>query len=375
MTARERVLTALNHREPGTCPISFGSSIVDGMTMAAKENFDAFMGYKPAKVQVRHYVMGMVETPRQIVDWINPDFATVWPKSQWVHRGEMFEDGSYIDAFGCVVKPVSFYYDIVKRPLSGPISADEIRKHPWPDPYAPGRTDGLLEAATKARDTGRAVLLDIPAIGPFEGGCWVRGFEDFLCDLYGDEYMAETLLDALTENTIGYWDALLSEIGHLVDVCGQGDDVGMQDRPFVSPEVYANLIKKYHKRIYDFIKTKTKAKIFQHVCGSVYDLLPHMIETGIDILQAVQTSAAKMDPAMLKRDFGDALSFWGAVDTQQLIVKATPDEFKGEISRLVEVLGRDGGFILAPSHNIQPNVPMENVRAMLEIFADKGASI
>jgi len=369
VTGRERVLTALNHKQPDSCPVSFGSSIVDGMTLAAKERFDTYMGYQPAPVQTRHYVMGMVETPPQIIDWVAPDFATVWPKSQWVTKGQLLENGSYIDAFGCTVRPISFYYDIVERPLTGPITANDIRNHPWPNPYTPEHTTGLLHNAQAARDTDKAVLLDIPAIGPFEGGCWVRGFDDFLCDLYTDEYLAETLMDALTENTIAYWDVLLTEVGHLVDVCGQGDDIGMQDRPFMSTDIYQRLIKKYHKRIFDFIKSKTKAKIFLHVCGSVYDLLPNLIDAGIDILQAVQTSAAKMDPESLKKDFGDALSFWGAVDTQQLIVKATPEEFKAEIYRLVEVLGAGGGYILSPSHNIQPNVPFENLRAMFDAFS------
>jgi uroporphyrinogen decarboxylase len=370
MTSRERVLTALDHLEPDHCPVSFGSSICDGMTRAAKEKFDSYMGYTPADVKTRHHVMGMVETPPQIVDWIKGDFATAWMKTQWVEKGEEFEDGTYIDPFGCTLRPINNYYDVVKRPLSGSITAEKIKKHKWPNPYDPDRTDGLLEAALAAKDTGKAVLLDIPAIGPFEGGCWVRGFEDFLCDLYDDEYLAETLMDAITENTIGFWDAALSKIGHLVDVCGQGDDVAMQDRPFVSPEVYDRLIKKYHKRIYDFIKSKTKARIFQHICGSAFDLLPYMIEAGVDILEAVQTSAAKMDPVALKKEFGNDLCFWGAIDTQKLIMQASPKEFKTEIFKLVEILGRDGGFVLAPSHNIQPNVPMENLKAMFDAFAE-----
>jgi len=368
MTGRERVLCALDHKEPDGCPISFGSSICDGMTRAAKEAFDEYMGYKPAEVTTRHFVMGMVDTPSQITRRLNPDIVTVWPQSQWIVKCEEYADGSFSDVFGCTLKPVSFYYDIVARPLCDPITADEIRNHPWPKPPP---VDGLFERAAAAKASDCAVLLDIPAIGPFEGGCWVRGFEDFLCDLYTDEYLAETLLDAITESTIAYWDVHLTEIGHLVDICGQGDDIGMQDRPFISPEIYERLIKKYHKRIYDFIKSKTKAKIFQHVCGSCYDLLPHMIETGIDILEAVQTSAAKMEPEALKRDFGDAISFWGAVDTQKLITTATPERFTEEIRRLVEIFGKDGGFILAPSHNIQPNVPWENLQAMLDVFASR----
>ena len=370
MTSKERVLTALDHKQPDCCPISFGSSICDGMTRAAKERFDEYMGYEPAPVKTRHYVMGMVETPKQIIDWIDPDFATVWMGSQWVEKGKKFEDGSYIDAFGCTVRPVSYYYDIIKRPLTGPITADDIKNHKWPDPYASWRIDGIIEQAEAASKTGKAVLLDIPALGPFEGGCWLRGFDDFLCDFYEDEYLVETMMDVITENTIGFWDAALSKIGHLVDVCGQGDDIAMQDRPFIATEMYDRIIKKYHKRIFDFIKSKTNAKIFMHVCGSVHDLIPSLIDAGIDILEAVQTSAANMDPVGLKNKFGNELSFWGAIDTQKLILNATPEEFKKEIFRLVDILGKNGGFVLAPGHNIQPDVPWENLKAMFEAFTE-----
>ena len=368
MTGKERVLTALDHRLPDCCPVSFGSSICDGMTKIAKERFDAYMGYDPASVKICHNVMGMTETPVQILDWIDPDFTTVRIGSVWVEKKDVMPDGSYTEAYGCKVRPVSFYYDAIMRPLEGLITADDIKKHKWPDPYEAWRIEGLVKRAEAAVQTDKAVLLDIPALGPFEGGCWIRGFSDFLCDFYEDEYLAETLMDAITENTIGFWDAALSKIGHLVDVCGQGDDVAMQDRPFVSTEIYERVIKKYHKRIVDFIKSKSKAKVFLHVCGSAFDLLPGIIDAGVDILEAVQTSAAKMDPVTLKNEFGNELCFWGAIDTQKLIYKATAEEFEAEIYKLVEVLGKDGGLILAPNHNIQPDTPWKNLEAMFNTF-------
>lgn len=117
--------------------------------------------------------------------------------------------------------------------------------------------------------------------------------------------------------------------------------------------------------MYDFIKSKTRAKIFHHSCGSVYALLPDMIETGIDILNPVQIRARDMQPELLKRDFGDALVFWGGVDTQYTLPYGTPAEIEDEVRRLIEVLGAGGGYVFAPGHNVQPLVPPRNVDVML----------
>ena len=368
MESRERVLVSLSHKQPDRCPVSFGSSIVDGFTLGAKENFDKYMNYEPCPVKITHIAMGTVETPMQVIDWIEPDFATITLKAPWNEKLQIFEDDSYYDSFGVRWKRASYYYDVIERPLTGVIDKGDIKNYSWPDPYAKGRVEGLREEALAAKATGKAVLLDIPGLGPFEGGCCIRGWEDFLSDLGYDKNLAEALMDKLTEIIMGLWDVALSEIGDLVDVCAQGDDLGMQDRPIISPEMYNRGIKKYHKRMYDFINSKTRAKIFHHSCGSVYDLLPYMIETGIDILEAVQTSAAKMDVVKLKSEFGKELSFWGALDTQSLLQNGTPEQIDEQVKFLVQTLNVDGGYVLAPGHNIQPTVPMQNIEAMFNAF-------
>ena len=161
-------------------------------------------------------------------------------------------------------------------------------------------------------------------------------------------------------------ECFLTVVGDYVDVVYQGDDLVMQDRSVVPLDMYNKYIEKYHKRIYDFIKTKTKAKIFHHCCGSVHELIPGLIDAGVDILNPVQTSARNMEPERLKREFGKDLVFWGGIDTQKILPCGAPQEIENEVEKIVEVLGRDGGYVFVPGHNIQALVPPENIEAMLD---------
>ena len=159
--------------------------------------------------------------------------------------------------------PCEYYYDIIKRPLQGTITLDDIKNASWPDPYAPGRTDGLRKEAEELYEkSDYAIVADIMCGGPFELALAMRGWEDFLCDLYTEPEVAEALMDKITEIDIGLWDVFLTAVGDYVDVVCQGDDLAMQDRSIIPIDIYNKHIKKYHKRIYDFIKSRTKAKIF-----------------------------------------------------------------------------------------------------------------
>lgn len=367
MNSRDRVNAALNHTQPDKVPISLGSNIVDGFTKFAKDNFEEYLGFEKTPHIITHKPMGTVVTPKNIADIYEVDFATVRLKAPWNNPAVVFEDGSYLDDYGCLMKPCEYYYDNMKRPLEGDIEEKDIYASTWPDPYAPGRADGLREEAENLHNnTEYAVVADIMCGGPFEQALWLRGWEDFLCDLYVNPSLAEALLNKITEIDIGLWDVFLTAVGDYVDVVCQGDDLGMQDRSIISLDIYNKYIKKYHKRIYDFIRSKTNAKIFHHSCGSVYELLPGLIDTGIDILNPIQTSAANMEPLRLKKEFGMYVSFWGGIDVQKVLPFGTLQEIEDEVGRVIEALGKDGGYIFAPGHNIQPLVPAENIDAMLK---------
>lgn len=367
MNSRQRVQTALNLQEPDQIPISLGSNIVDGFTKFAKDNYESYLSLEVTPHRITHKVMGTVATPPAIRKMFALDFETIRLKAPWNNPSIVYDDGSFLDDYGVLMKPCEYYYDSVRRPLTGPIDRDDIKNSMWPDPYASGRSDGLREESQELyKNTDSAIVADIMCGGPFEQALWCRGWEDFLCDLYTDPVMAETLMDKITEIDLGLWDVFLTAVGDYVDVICQGDDLAMQDRAVIPLDMYRKYVQKYHRRLYDFIKTKTKAKVFHHSCGSVYELIPGLIESGIDILNPIQTSAKNMEPERLKKEFGREIAFWGGIDTQKILPFGTPQEIEDEVKRVIDILGRDGGYIFAPGHNIQALVPAANIDAMFK---------
>ncbi len=295
------------------------------------------------------------------------DFRPIRSSPAWQPEIREMPDDSFYDELGIRWKKAAYYYDMVEHPLQRR-SLEEIIRFRYPDPYAPGRVAGLHEQAKRlSEDTDYAIVLADIVWGPFELGCALRGYEQFCMDLLQDVRLAETLLDKNLELSLGFWDASLTQVGEYIQIVGLGDDLAMQTGPIISPKTYCKLIKPRHKQLIDMIHTKTKAKIFMHCCGSVYDLLPDLIETGVEILNPVQVSAAKMDLARLKHDFGDQLSFWGGgVDTQQVLPYASLPEIRDHVRRAFDILAPGGGFVFAPVHNIQADIAPERVMAVYE---------
>ena len=184
------------------------------------------------------------------------------------------------------------------------------------------------------------------------------------------------MLDRLVEFKSAYWErALGDESGDLVDVVIEADDLGGQQAPLMSPRTYRQLIQPRHKRLFSFIKAQAPVKLFYHTCGAVRRLIPDLIDAGIDILNPVQISAAGMDLRELKQEFGRDLVFWGGgVDTQGVLGTATPAEIKDHVRRNIEALAPGGGFVFAAVHDIQANVPPENIMAMWEAWREFGKS-
>jgi uroporphyrinogen decarboxylase len=204
----------------------------------------------------------------------------------------------------------------------------------------------------------------------FEFAWYLRGFENYMMDMVLNQEFLNKLLDILLEQHIAYWDAHLKHVGEYVQVVQVADDLGHQGGPMMSLEYYDKFIHPRHRRVISFIKARTGAKVFQHSCGAVRQFLPRLIENGIDILNPVQVTAEGMDASELKAEFGDRLSFWGGIDTQHILPNGTPDEVAAETRRIIDILGRDGGYVVNTVHNIQADVPAENILAMYEAARD-----
>jgi uroporphyrinogen decarboxylase len=175
------------------------------------------------------------------------------------------------------------------------------------------------------------------------------------------------------ELKMAYWEKALAEVGDNVDVIGEADDFAGQLRLLISPSMYRRIAKPLHKKLFDFIHARTKAKIFFHSCGAIRPVIPDLVEIGVDILNPIQVSAAGMDTAELKREFGKDIVFWGGgVDTQRVLGDGTSQEVRADVRRRIEDLAPGGGFVFATVHNIQGNVPPENIMAMWEILQQYG---
>jgi len=173
-------------------------------------------------------------------------------------------------------------------------------------------------------------------------------------------------MERLTDHWLAMAADELDAVGEHVDICFYGDDMAFQDGPMMSMELYRKLIKPYHRRLFGFLKSRTRAKIVYHTCGSVVHLIPDLIEMGVDALNPVQVSAKGMDTRALKREFGRDLSFWGAVDTQRVLPFGSPEEVASEVRRRIDDLGAEGGYVLCAVHNIQADVPPANICAMYD---------
>ncbi len=306
VNSRERVVTALNHKEPDQVPIELNGGANSALTKEAYINLREYLGLKKDNnINISWLTMGSVRAKEDILDIYQIDTRSIYLKPSKKCKLDFLPDGSFYDAFGARWRPASYYYDIVERPLENIDSISELKKAKWEDPYDETIVEGVRESAKYMyENTNYCLVGDFHTLGPFEGGCYLRGFENFLMDLHLNVKFAQALLYKLTEHCMAKWDVFLDEVGDYVQVVCQGDDIGMQESLYISPEMYRKFIKPLHKKIYDFIKTKTKAKTLMHSCGSIYDVIPDLIEIGVEVLNPVQRSAAKMEISKLKREFG-----------------------------------------------------------------------
>jgi uroporphyrinogen decarboxylase len=367
MNSRQRVMAVLRHEIPDRVPVDLGSTAVSGIHRRANDALKALLGVV-ADEPVHDLVQGLVVPDERILQRFGVDFRRVAmpPSAAAAAALPSDSDDTYVDEWGMRRQRTELYWELVEHPLAD-ANAEDLRYYPWPDPHDPRRVAGLAEEARRLyQETDYALVADFLGGGVFEQALWMRGFERFMIDLVSDEPFATALLDTLLELYIEFYAVYLEAVGRYVQIVALGDDLGMQTGPLISPQLYRRLIKPRHKELYDFIHSRTDANILHHTCGSVFPLVQDLIDVGVDILNPIQTSARGMDPAALKREFGQQLVFHGGMDVQHILPFATPQRVREEVRRMVVTLGEGGGYIFAPSHNIQADVPPQNILAIYE---------
>jgi uroporphyrinogen decarboxylase len=268
-----------------------------------------------------------------------------------------------------------FYFESAYAPLANATEPrdldafdDEIGSFDWPATA----DESIDEIAERAEDlfaaTPYAVVANLQC-HLLAAGQVLRGFENFMVDLVSNKKLAHSLLERLTDAYVDRADRYLARVGKYVQVVLVNDDLGTQAGPMLSLDCYKEMIRPYQKRLFRFIKSRTQAALLLHSCGSVARYIPLLIDAGVDALNPVQVSAAEMDTATLKREFGRDLVFWGGgCDTQRVLNRGSAHEIDAEVRRRIRDLAPGGGFVFTQVHNIQPDVPPENVSAMYEAF-------
>jgi uroporphyrinogen decarboxylase len=264
-------------------------------------------------------------------------------------------------------------YQITHHPLRG-AGAEDLDRYPWPEPRI---AEALLarwqEQARKLAAAGEYVVVaEHPVFGILELGCWMCGYDDFLMRLAADPDFVRRFFDRVYAIQLAVIEPYYAALGPYIDLTTSGDDFGMQRGPLLSPRAFERFIAPYFSERIKRTKEIAGCYFWHHSCGSVYDLLDQIIGCGVDILNPVQTSAAKMDPAGLKARFGERIVFWGGVDVQQFLPRATPEQVSEEVRSLAQVLGANGGYVMAPAHEIQEDVPVENIVAWVEAVRGNG---
>jgi uroporphyrinogen decarboxylase len=238
---------------------------------------------------------------------------------------------------------------------------------PWDHAGDDGFWETLRAQTIELRESTDRALMVVVGCNLFEWGTFLRRIDNFLMDLVMDQANVERLLDALLELHFETLDHVIESVGDLVDIVRFGDDLGMDNGPLMSPQTYRDIFKPRHAALNAYVHERSSMKTFLHSCGSLYDLLPDIVETGVDILNPVQISARDMEPAKLKAEFGSDITFWGGgADTRQVLPKGTPEEVRDHVRRNIEAFAPGGGFVFATAHNMLPDVPPQNIEAMFE---------
>jgi uroporphyrinogen decarboxylase len=367
MTSRERVRAALRHQQPDRVPMDLGGMNSSTMVVEGYERLKRHFGVE-AEVRIPDRMQRIVEIDEPILRALAIDTRRLTLGTPDAGLAADLGPRAYRDMWGVVRENPegSYYFDLKTCPLAGEITAPDILRYPWPNPDDPGFTRGLKSRVRWIREnTDAAVVLAVPAAFVHISQ-YLRGFEDWFCDCVADMERLEVLFDAVMDVTLQISRNVLREVGQDVDVLFFADDLGTQDSLIVSRDLYLKHIKPRHRKFIAVLRELSPATIAFHSCGAVASLIEDFIEIGIECLNPVQVSAAGMIPADLKRKYRGRMAFWGGTDSQGTVPRGTPDEVRQMVENLIEDLGDGGGLVFANGHNIQPDVPLENVLMMFE---------
>ncbi|MDP2897604.1 MAG: uroporphyrinogen decarboxylase family protein [bacterium] len=394
MNSRERVMAAIGHEEVDRLPIDFGAMRSTGIMAIAYNKLKKHLGFGHLpKTKVYDVMQQLAEPDLEVVDCLGGDVVQVHrlapafgaKVTEW--REDILPDGSE-----CLV-PESFrpgtlengdrvildggreiarmpagglYYEFSYFPLADARTPSDIKKRGWPLISQKEVLFLRQQAERWRRETDKAIL---GAFGGniLESGQFDFGWGEFMVRLYTDRKLIEYYLDRLAEWHLQNLELYLGAVGDEIDIIQMGDDLGTQQGLQLSPEMYRQLIKPRHRKVYEYVHEHSDVKVFLHSCGSIVEIIPDLIEIGVDILNPVQTTARGMEPETLKRNFGKEITFWGGgCDTQHVLPFGTVKDVKRDVEERLRIFAEGSGYVFTQIHNIQADIAPEKVVAIYE---------
>lgn len=407
MTSRERVLAAINHKQPDKVPIDFGATSSSGISAIAYSNLLKYIKRDDLPVQVYDVLQQLARPHLEIIKLFNADVLDIgstfsdnssdWKPVQLKNGRSSFypigfdpvsqPDGSFLtfddDGKQVLSKMVvgSTGFDQMYFPFEngypdnfGNLDNEMNRvmwlryaNIPWNHAKEPDFWIQLRERALYLKESSDKALLINCGCKLFEIGSFLRRMDNFLMDLLCDPYNVEKLLDELMKRHLKTLEKVCTAVGDVVDIIRFGDDFGMTSGPFMDIDTFKAFFKPRQKVLCDYVKKHSKMHTMIHSCGSISDFIPEMIDAGIEIFNPVQTNAYKMNPEFLKKEFGNDCTFWGGgVETNGILNNATPEQVREQVLERLEIFSKGGGFVFNPVHNILSDVPPENIVAMFD---------
>lgn len=398
MTPRERFMAAIRHEEPDRVPMDMGGNGNTGIQAICYNKLKAYLGIEGGQTRVYDAMqqLAIVEKPileRFHIDvismanrlggepeawkpWVLPDGSDAYVPQRF--NPESDGEGGYVlktsrgETYMRSPKG-SLYYEPCFHPLAHMTSASELED--WtPRLMSDQFLDGQRAQAKFLYENTDYAIQGSFGGNMLESGQSLRGWEQFMIDMATDPEFTHAMLDKLVESYLANLKRYLDAVGEYIQTIYMGDDLGTQSGLQLSLAMYREFIGPRHKVVYQYVRENSDVALYLHSCGAIYDVIPDLIKEGVQVLNPVQTSAVGMDPRRLKEEFGDVLTFYGGgCDTQSVLQSATPAEIREHVRERMEILKPGGGFIFSQVHNIQADVPPENVAAMLDAAYEFGA--
>ncbi len=406
MNSRERILSAIDHRQPDRIPVDLGATPSSGISVVAYQNLVNHLGMKHLPNHVYDVIQEVTQPPMELLDHLHVDVLDIgrffntrddyWKKQElikgypglypkWFNPVKQADEswmaagptGEYI---GRMPSGATFFDQIIFPYLDGyPSNYNEIGRDLsrviWGGfgfpPYDRMNENDfwkmLRETVINERAKSDKAFLIGVGCNLFEWGTFLRRLDNFLMDLYLEPENVHRLLDKLMDRHMDFLSKICDALGDVVDIIKFGDDLGTNTGPFIPNDIYQEFFKPRHQILCNYVKTHSSAHTMLHCCGGIYELIPDLIDAGFEILNPVQINAINMEPERLKKEFGKELTFWGgACNSQSILNRATPLEVKEHVKRNLEFFGHDGGYVFNSVHNIMPDVPPENIIALFD---------